>query len=252
VVTDYSGAIRQNCTNLPYGDGLTCTSAGITPTHFTGYTRDTESNLDFANARYYTSQFGRFMSVDPLGGSVSDPQSLNAYAYVGNGPLSATDSSGMSIDSPTTYGIDMPIVFNAGSGFSSGSQFQLPSFGPLSFSGVSFGGRFPGSNSGFGDSPGPGSLGLCGVIAGCGGSFDAAPPGPSHGQLQQKQHLTAHLVPEVLSPCPSRSAILLTHTAILFANGSWTRREPTLPKEQATLCRLALPASLIRLRVRTL
>jgi len=154
----------------------------FTRMHDLRYTRDTETNLDFANARYYTSQFGRFMGVDPLGGSVSDPQFLNAYAYVGNGPLSATDSSGLSIDSPT-YGIDMPLVFNGGSGFSSGSQFRLPSFGPLSFSGVSFGGMFPGSNSGFGDSPAPGSLGLCGIIAGCGGSFDAAPPGPSHGQL---------------------------------------------------------------------
>jgi RHS repeat-associated protein len=182
VVTDYSGAIRQTCTNLPYGDALTCTSAGITPTHFTGYMRDTETNLDFANARYYTSQYGRFMSVDPMGGDAADPQSLNSYSYVGNSPLSATDSSGMSIDSPT-YGIDVPFVFNGGTGFSSGSQFKLPSFGSLSFSGVSFGGTFPGSNSGFGDSPAPGSLGLCGVIAGCGGSFDAGPPGPSKGQL---------------------------------------------------------------------
>jgi hypothetical protein len=89
----------------------------------------------------------------------------------------------MSIDSPTTYGIDVPFVFNGGTGFSSGSQFHLPSVGSLSFSGVSFGGKFPGSNSGFGDSPAPGSLELCGVIAGCGGSFDAAPAGPSNGQL---------------------------------------------------------------------
>lgn len=183
VVTDYSGAIRQTCTNLPYADALSCTSAGITPTHFTGYMRDTETNLDFANARYYSSQYGRFMSVDPMGGDAADPQSLNSYSYVGNSPLSATDSSGMSIDSPTTYGIDVPFVFNGGTGFSSGSQFHLPSVGSLSFSGVSFGGKFPGSNSGFGDSPAPGSLELCGVIAGCGGSFDAAPAGPSNGQL---------------------------------------------------------------------
>jgi RHS repeat-associated protein len=98
VITDQNGAIQQTCTNLPYGDALTCSAPGSTPTYFTGYLRDPETNLDFAEARYFSSQFGRFMSPDPHGGGIGDPQSLNLYAYVLNSPLSAVDPSGMDVN----------------------------------------------------------------------------------------------------------------------------------------------------------
>jgi hypothetical protein len=40
---------------------------------------------------------GRFQSVDPgnAGASLGDPQTWNAYSYVGNNPLSYIDPSGM-------------------------------------------------------------------------------------------------------------------------------------------------------------
>ena len=64
---------------------------------YTGYERDTETNLDYAQARYYANLQGRFTSVDPLHGSsvVADPQSWNRYAYVGNHPLTIIDPSGL-------------------------------------------------------------------------------------------------------------------------------------------------------------
>jgi RHS repeat-associated protein len=64
---------------------------------FTAYERDTESGLDFAQARYYSSAHGRFTSTDPLASSASagDPQSWNRYAYSYNNPLRYTDPSGM-------------------------------------------------------------------------------------------------------------------------------------------------------------
>jgi RHS repeat-associated protein len=46
------------------------------------------------NGRVYDPNVGRFLSVDPVMGDISDPQSLNAYAYVGNRPLAATDPTG--------------------------------------------------------------------------------------------------------------------------------------------------------------
>jgi RHS repeat-associated protein len=178
VVTDQTGSIRQTCTNLPYGDGLTCTAAGVTPTHFTGYTRDTETNLDFANARYYTSQFGRFMSVDPLGGSVFDPQSLNAYAYVGNGPLSATDSSGMSIDDPVG---NIWLIYSGATAANGGPSIWGFSAGPFNFH-LSAANSILQPGTGVG-----GSFALCGLIAGCGGSFDKGPPPPSNSQLSAER-----------------------------------------------------------------
>ena len=38
---------------------------------------------------------GRFMSPDPLGGHLEDPQTLNKYVYVRNNPLSLTDPTGL-------------------------------------------------------------------------------------------------------------------------------------------------------------
>ncbi|MEQ1607092.1 MAG: RHS repeat-associated core domain-containing protein [Pyrinomonadaceae bacterium] len=67
---------------------------------FTGYERDLETGLDFAQARYMGSSLGRFTSPDPLSASASpgDPQSWNRYAFVLGNPINLTDSTGMSVD----------------------------------------------------------------------------------------------------------------------------------------------------------
>lgn len=62
---------------------------------FTGYERDSETGLDYAFAHYYSARLGRFLSTDPLGGSIGDLQSHNAYAYTRNNPLNSVDPSGM-------------------------------------------------------------------------------------------------------------------------------------------------------------
>jgi RHS repeat-associated protein len=64
---------------------------------FTGYERDNETELDYAQARYYSSTQGRFTSVDPLmaSGSTGNPQSWNRYAYSYNNPLRFTDPTGL-------------------------------------------------------------------------------------------------------------------------------------------------------------
>ena len=64
---------------------------------FTGYERDNETSLDYAQARYYASAQGRFTSVDPLGASASpgNPQTFNRYSYVTNSPYRLIDPSGM-------------------------------------------------------------------------------------------------------------------------------------------------------------
>jgi RHS repeat-associated protein len=66
---------------------------------FTGYERDSETGLDFAQARYHANSEGRFTSPDPLMASASAgrPQSWNRYAYCFNNPVRLTDPSGMSV-----------------------------------------------------------------------------------------------------------------------------------------------------------
>jgi RHS repeat-associated protein len=46
--------------------------------------------------RHYTPN-GRWMRPDPLAGDVTNPQSLNRYAYVTNNPTSLTDSTGLGL-----------------------------------------------------------------------------------------------------------------------------------------------------------
>ncbi|HEY2170317.1 MAG TPA: RHS repeat-associated core domain-containing protein, partial [Candidatus Angelobacter sp.] len=70
---------------------------------FTGQYRDTDTaaNLDYFGARYYSNTIGRFMSPDWAAkpttvpyAKFGDPQSLNLYSYVENGPINRIDSDG--------------------------------------------------------------------------------------------------------------------------------------------------------------
>jgi RHS repeat-associated protein len=64
---------------------------------YTGYEKDEESGLDFAQARYYNTTHGRFTSVDPLTASatIKNPQTFNRYSYVLNSPYKFTDPLGL-------------------------------------------------------------------------------------------------------------------------------------------------------------
>jgi RHS repeat-associated protein len=79
----------------PYGGERLITNTCSQTYKFTGKERDGESGLDYAFARFYNARLGRFMSGDPLGGDIGDPQSLNRYSYVLNDPINLIDPTGM-------------------------------------------------------------------------------------------------------------------------------------------------------------
>ena len=58
--------------------------------------RDNETGLDYLGARYYSSQQGRFTSVDPSRKSIisANPQTWNRYSYTYNNPLVLVDDNG--------------------------------------------------------------------------------------------------------------------------------------------------------------
>jgi RHS repeat-associated protein len=64
---------------------------------FGGYEEDTETGLDFAQARYMSAAQGRFTSVDPLlaSGTPVNPKTWNRYAYTLNNPLRYVDPTGL-------------------------------------------------------------------------------------------------------------------------------------------------------------
>ena len=108
VLTNSSAAVVSRHDYMPFGEELGSGVGGRTVgmgfsvadglrQKLTSYKRDSETGLDFAEARFYSSGQGRFTSVDPLMASAqrSNPQTLNRYSYVSNSPLTQIDPSGM-------------------------------------------------------------------------------------------------------------------------------------------------------------
>ncbi len=70
---------------------------------FTSYDRSTNTGLDYAVNRTYSSGQSRFTQVDPIGmaaASIGNPQSNNLYAYVQNMPTDFVDPSGLNLSNP--------------------------------------------------------------------------------------------------------------------------------------------------------
>jgi RHS repeat-associated protein len=148
VITDKAGNVISRRDFMPFGEELSSGSPNRSsyPTNpdtlrkkFTGYEKDQETGLDFAEARYYNNQHGRFTAIDPLlaSGKSADPQTFNRYVYVGNNPVILTDPSGLdwfkrgnkyewSADNKT---------FNDGSSVEGSERIQLSAFGIYGYDG---------------------------------------------------------------------------------------------------------------------
>ena len=106
-VTDYAGVVEETCPSLPFGDtlGVQQNSACPQQDSFAGLSGSRQTRLDDAVWRSYSPATGRWMSPDPYNGSYSltNPQSFDRYAYVGNNPLGFTDPSGLDPITSTFY-----------------------------------------------------------------------------------------------------------------------------------------------------
>ncbi len=112
----------------PYGAAY----AGSGPDAFTGQWVDTPDNLNDFRHRLLAPMMGRWLSPDPSGMAAvnpTNPQSWNAYAYVGDTPLEATDPLGLGVCQgaplPGEPVPDGPVQFNCPSqGFVGGYLMQ--------------------------------------------------------------------------------------------------------------------------------
>ena len=108
IITSQVGAVLSRRDFMPFGEevligvgnravGHGYSSGDSTRQKFTGYERDEETNLDFAQARMHNYNHGRFTSPDPLlaSGNPFNPQSFNRFIYVRNNPLNLVDPIGL-------------------------------------------------------------------------------------------------------------------------------------------------------------
>jgi RHS repeat-associated protein len=88
--------IYSDTAYAPFGEPYA--QSGTADPSFTGQNQDTASNLYDFLYREHSSIQGRWISPDPAGLAavdLTDPQSWNRYAYVGNRPLISIDQSGL-------------------------------------------------------------------------------------------------------------------------------------------------------------
>ncbi|HEX8616195.1 MAG TPA: RHS repeat-associated core domain-containing protein [Thermoanaerobaculia bacterium] len=100
LITNASGAVLGTQDFTPFGTGGTSNGGTL---QFTGQERDAAALAggalgltDYFHARYYATDSGRFLSVDPTLASVyaTQPQTWNRYSYVVNNPLKYVDPTG--------------------------------------------------------------------------------------------------------------------------------------------------------------
>ena len=70
-------------------------SFDLQPFGYTGYMNDSIADMQFAQAREYMPEHGRFAAQDRIKGVTFSPASLNAYVFVGSMPFKYYDPDGM-------------------------------------------------------------------------------------------------------------------------------------------------------------
>ena len=102
-VTDQNGNLVQLMDYYPYGATRIATSTYPTSEkrQYIDQFSDTQTGLNYLNARYYAPSQGQFLTDDPvfLGDpkrqTLRDPQSLNAYSYSEDNPITKSDPQGL-------------------------------------------------------------------------------------------------------------------------------------------------------------
>src|SRR5437867_2250341 len=96
MVTDQTGAVVQDATYYPWGQLWQSPGSFGGNWNFAAFgVLEPTTNLSPTPFRRYSSTQGRWLSPDPLGGDVTNPQSLNRYAYALNSPTNLVDPLGL-------------------------------------------------------------------------------------------------------------------------------------------------------------
>jgi RHS repeat-associated protein len=89
LLTNSNGNTAATFNYDAYGNVTTSTGSATTPLGYAGQYTDTETGLQYDQARYYDPQTGQFISRDPL-----EAQTRQPYSYAADNPVSWSDPTG--------------------------------------------------------------------------------------------------------------------------------------------------------------
>ena len=93
-VTNATGSLCYDADFYPFGGEVGFTNTCSQNYKFAGMEQDSETGGYHTWFRQYATM-GRWLSPDPLGGDITNPQSLNRYAYVLDNPTTLIDPLGL-------------------------------------------------------------------------------------------------------------------------------------------------------------
>lgn len=93
-ITDNETTLVFERTYMPYGGTFAASGSLQNTRQYTGKEKEELTQQYYYGARHYSPQLGRFLSIDPAGIDVTNPQSWNRYAYVRNNPFTFIDPNG--------------------------------------------------------------------------------------------------------------------------------------------------------------
>jgi RHS repeat-associated protein len=89
---DASGNIKATFDYTPYG--TTALGNSVDGPGYTGHVNDAETGLVYMQARYYDSETGIFLSIDPVAFEAGNAFNFNRYDYAKNNPINFLDPNG--------------------------------------------------------------------------------------------------------------------------------------------------------------
>jgi len=81
-----------------FGETRLSTGNMFTDRLFTGQRQMAGLGIYQFGARFYSPELGRFLSADPMGQNIANPQAFNRYSYASNNPVRYTDPTGYWVD----------------------------------------------------------------------------------------------------------------------------------------------------------
>jgi RHS repeat-associated protein len=97
-LTNASGAVTDTYDYEAYGNLLDSAGNTVNNYRFTGEQFDPYLDDYYLRMRYYNPESGRFTTMDPFEGVLTEPLSRASYPYVHGNPVNAIDPSGMFLE----------------------------------------------------------------------------------------------------------------------------------------------------------